>query len=97
MPALWTGIEVSTQSCGAALLDGAEGLQLLIVKTRFVSVQKAAALCAEDIGHLHGRSAHPCSLRLDPGLVSVTPESLSSATDSQRCADVPARGECTAP
>ena len=62
MPALWTGIEVSSQSCGAALLDGAEGLELLVVKTRFVSVQKAAALRAENIGHLHGRPAH-CGLR----------------------------------
>ena len=70
MPALGTGIEVSTQSRGAALLDGAESFALLIVETRFVSVQKAAALGAEDIGHLHGRPAHPCSLRLDPGLLS---------------------------
>jgi hypothetical protein len=79
VPALWTGIEVATQSRGAALLDGAEGLELLIVKTRFVSVQKAAALCAEDIGHLHGRSAHPCSLRLGPGSLSFTSESSSFA------------------
>ena len=80
MPALWTGIEVSTQSRGAALLDGAEGLQLLIVKTRFQSVQKAAALCAEDVGHLHGRPAHPCSLRLALGLLAFTSESWSLAS-----------------
>ena len=58
MPALRTGIEMSTESRRAAVADGAERLELLIVETRFVSVQKTAALCVEDIGHLHGRPAH---------------------------------------
>src|SRR5215469_7396210 len=64
-PALasWTRIEVSTQSCGAAVLNGAEGLDLLIVETRFVPFKKATALRAEDVGHLHGWPTHPCSLR----------------------------------
>jgi len=78
MSALWTGIEVSAQSRGAALLDGAESLELLIVKTRLVSVQKTAALCAEDVGHLHGWPAHP-SLRLGSGLLAFTSESWSFA------------------
>src|SRR5271165_4746359 len=75
MPALWTGIEVSTQSRGAAILDGAESLELLIIETRFVSVQKATALCAEDVGHLHGRPDHSCFLDLTPVLHSFTSES----------------------
>ncbi len=80
MPALWTGIEVSTQSRSAAILDGAESLELLIIETRFVSVQKATALCAEDVGHLHGRPAHSCFLDLTPVLLSFTSESWSFAS-----------------
>src|SRR6476660_8383444 len=53
-----TSIEVSTQSCRAAVLDGAKGLQLLIAEAGSVLVEKMAALCAEDVGHLHGGPAH---------------------------------------
>jgi hypothetical protein len=70
---------MSTQSRGAALLNGAECFELLIIETRFVSVQEAAALCAEDIGHLHSGPAHPWSLRFDPGLLVRTSESWSFA------------------
>lgn len=70
---------MSTQSRGAALLNGAECLELLIVETRSVSVQKAVALCAEDIGHVHGGPVHPRSLRFDPGLLVCTSESWSFA------------------
>src|SRR3954447_7079327 len=38
-------------------------------------VQKAAALRAEDVGHLHGGPVHPCSLRVDPGVLASILES----------------------
>jgi hypothetical protein len=62
MPALRTGIEMSSQRRRAAFLNGSESLELLIIETRFVSVQKAAALRAEDIGHLHGGQTQAGSL-----------------------------------
>src|SRR6478735_4592345 len=54
MTAARTRVEMTTQSCCAAVLDGAERFQLLKVEARPVSVEKAVALCANEIGHLQG-------------------------------------------
>ena len=77
MPAFRTGIEMSTQSGGAALADGTKGLQLLIAEIGLVPVQKTVAQCAEDIGHLHGGPAHAGSFGLDPRSLVFTSDSFS--------------------
>ena len=63
MTAARTRVEMATQSCCAAVLDGAEHFQLLKAEARPVSVEKAVALCANEIGHLQGGPAHFCLLR----------------------------------
>jgi hypothetical protein len=63
MTATGTQIEMTTQSCRAAVLDGTQDLQLLKAEARSISVEKAVALCANEIGHLQGGPAHFCLLR----------------------------------
>lgn len=63
MAASGTGIEVAAQRRRPAVQNRAERLELLEAETSSVPVQKAVALCAEDIGHLHGGPAHFCLLR----------------------------------
>jgi len=63
MTAARTRVEMTTQSRGAAVPDGAEHFQLLKAETRPVSVEKAVALCTDEIGHLQGGPAHFCLLR----------------------------------
>ena len=47
-----TRVEMATQGCCAAVLDSAKHFQLLKAEARPVSVEKAVALCANEIGHL---------------------------------------------
>jgi hypothetical protein len=54
---------MTAERCGAAVPDGAMGLELLKIETASIPVQEAIALRAEDVGHLHGRSRHGCLLR----------------------------------
>jgi len=58
MTASRTSIEMTTQSRRAAVRDGPEGFELLIVETASIPVQEAIALRAEDVGHLHGGPVH---------------------------------------
>jgi hypothetical protein len=58
--ALRTGIDMTAQRSRAAALNGAKGLELLKVKAPSIPIQEAVALCAEDVGHLHGGAAHFC-------------------------------------
>jgi hypothetical protein len=60
---LQTGVEVAAQGCRAAVLDGTEHFQLLKAEARPVSVEKAVALCANEIGHLQSGPAHFCLFR----------------------------------
>jgi hypothetical protein len=60
---LGTGIEVTSERGGAAVLQGAEGLELLEIKARSIPVEEVLALNAEDVGHLHGRASHGFFLR----------------------------------
>jgi hypothetical protein len=62
MTAADTRVEMATQRCHAAVLDGAEHFQLLEAEARSVSVEKAVAQCTDDIGHLQGGPAHFCLL-----------------------------------
>jgi hypothetical protein len=55
---LGTGIEVTSERGGAAVLQGAEGLELLEIEARSIAVEEALALNAEDVGHLHGGPVH---------------------------------------
>src|SRR5690348_1518735 len=55
---LRTGIEVAAQRGRAATLNGPESLELLKVETLLVPVQEAAALRAENVGHLYGGPVH---------------------------------------
>ena len=59
-----TGVEMTAQSCRAAVLDGTKNFQLLKAEARPVSVEKAVALCANDVSHLQGGLAHFCLLRV---------------------------------
>jgi len=68
---------MSTQSRGAALLNGSKGFQLLIAEIRLVPVQKTVAQCAEDIGHLHGGPAHAGSFGLGPRSLVLMSDSFS--------------------
>jgi hypothetical protein len=54
---------MSTQGSGAAALNGAKGFELLKVEARSIAVEKALALGAEDVSHLHGRPSHGFFLR----------------------------------
>ena len=47
----------------AAVLQGAEGLELLEIEARSIPVKKTLALNAEDVGHLHGGPIHGFFLR----------------------------------
>ena len=58
MTAAGTRVEMPTQRCRAAVLDGAEHFQLLKAEARSVPIEKAVALCADEIGHLQGGPAH---------------------------------------
>ena len=61
--ALGAGIEVASEGGGAAVQQGAEGLELLEIEARSIAVEKALALHAEDVGHLHGGPSHGFFLR----------------------------------
>ena len=58
-----TGIEVTPERCGAAVVQGAEGFELLEIEARSIPVEEALTLNAEDIGHLHGGPSHGFFLR----------------------------------
>lgn len=64
MTALRTRIEMAAHGCRATVLDGTEDFQLLKAEARSVSVEKAVALRAKDVGHLQGGPAHFCLLRV---------------------------------
>jgi hypothetical protein len=53
-----TGIEVTSERGGAAVLQGAEGFELLEIEARSIPVEEVLALNAEDVGHLHDGSSH---------------------------------------
>ena len=61
--ALGAGIEVASERGGAAVQQGAEGLELLEIEARSIPVEEALALHAEDVGHLHGGPSHGFFLR----------------------------------
>ena len=60
MAALGTGIDMAAQRRRAAALDGPQALELLPSR-KLVGFRsdEAVALRANDVGHLHGRPAHP--------------------------------------
>jgi len=58
--ALRTGINVAAQRGRATALNGPKGLELLKVQAPLIPIQETVALRAEDIGHLHGGTAHFC-------------------------------------
>jgi len=58
MAALRTGIDMAAQRSRAAALNRPKGFELLKVEALVIPVQKAATLCAKDVGHLHGGPAH---------------------------------------
>jgi len=64
MAATGTRVEMATQSCCTAVLNGAEHFQLLKAEARPVSVEKAVALCTNAVGHLQGGPGHFCLLRV---------------------------------
>ena len=51
------------EGSGAAALNGSQGFQLLEVQARSIAVEKALALGAEDVSHLHDRPSHGFFLR----------------------------------
>jgi hypothetical protein len=55
---LGTGIEMTSERGRAAVLQGAEGLELLEIEARSIAVEEVLALNAEDVGHLHDGSIH---------------------------------------
>jgi hypothetical protein len=61
--ALGAGIEVASERGGAAVLQGAEGFELLEIEARSIPVEEALALNAEVVGHLHGGPFHGFFLR----------------------------------
>jgi hypothetical protein len=61
--ALRAGIEVTSERGGAAVLNGAEGLELLEIEAPSIPLEEALALHAEDVGHLHGGPFHGFFLR----------------------------------
>ena len=56
--ALGAGIEMTSERGGAAVLQSAEGLELLEIEARSIPVEETLALNTEDLGHLHGGSIH---------------------------------------
>ena len=54
---------MAAQRSRAAALNGPKGLELLKIEALLVPVQEAVALRPEDVGHLHGGSAHFCLVR----------------------------------
>ena len=54
---------MSAEGSGAAARYGAKRLQLLIADRGLVAFQKLPALCADDVGHFHGRPGHGCKGR----------------------------------
>jgi len=58
MAASGTLIEMTAECCRAAVLDGAQHLELLPAKMRPVSFDEALARATDDIGHLEGGSVH---------------------------------------
>jgi len=56
--ALGAGIEMTSERGGAAVLEGAEGFELLEIQAGSIPVKKTLALSAEDIRHLHGGRVH---------------------------------------
>jgi hypothetical protein len=54
---------MSAEGSGAAALNGSQGLELLVVQARSIAVEKALALGAEDVSHLHGGPSHGFFLR----------------------------------
>jgi hypothetical protein len=60
---LGTGIEVTSERDGAAVLQGSEVFELLEIEARSIPVGEALALNAEDVGHLHGGPFHGFFLR----------------------------------
>jgi len=63
MTAARTGVHMAAESRRAAVLNGPESFELLKTEVLLVPVQKAVALCAKDVGHLHGGAAHFCLVR----------------------------------
>jgi len=55
-----TGIEMAAQGRRATVLNRSIGFELLKTEALLVPFEEAAALGAEDIGHLHGGAAHFC-------------------------------------
>ena len=54
---------MASERGGAAVQQGAEGLELLEIEARSIPVEEALALHAEDVGHLHGGPSHGFFLR----------------------------------
>jgi hypothetical protein len=63
LPTPGADVDMTAQRRRAAALNGPERLQLLEIETFLVPVQEAVALRVEDVGHLHGGSAHSCLWR----------------------------------
>src|SRR5262249_54675798 len=53
-----TDIDMTAESCGSAMQDGTHHLQLLEPNRVAMAVDEVFALCAKDVGHLHGGPAH---------------------------------------
>ena len=59
-----TAIQVTTEYCGAAMLDGAQHLQMLPSQPGAVALDEVFAMLSNDIGHLEGGPSHfLCFLR----------------------------------
>ena len=59
-----TAIQVTTEYCGAAMLDGAQHLQMLPSQPGAVALDEVFAMLSNDIGHLEGGPIHfLCFLR----------------------------------
>ncbi len=63
MTAPRTGIQMAAKSRRAAVLNGPKSFEVLKAEALVIPVQKAVALCAEDVGHLHGGATHFCLVR----------------------------------
>ena len=58
MAASGTLIEMTAERCRAAVLDGAQHLELLPAQVRPVSFDEALARGTDDVGHLQGGPFH---------------------------------------
>ena len=71
--ALRTGIDMTAQRSRATALNGPKSFELLKTKARAIPLQKAIALCTQNVGHLQGGPSHSCFFRLKLRLTLSVP------------------------